>query len=367
VQCGSAGRSQQNWTSRSDDGRRSWRVSWTGDGCSVELRAEGRIIFNDDVTDIDSISPGGYLEIAEREGSNLRRFEARPGRSGELERNYWVNGERRPFDADARAWLATFLTELDRRTAFSADTRFPRLYGQGGPRAVLEEIGRMSGDYAKGVYFRKLLDTTRLDDATLRRAIGQAGRDISSDYELARILTVVADRYDLADHDARAAYIDAAKTLESDYERTRVIMALLGKGGTPDRDVTRSVLEAMATVKSDYELSRVLVALAGRKVIDESLQPAYLAAAGSLKSDYERSRSLMALIDAAKLTRQSVLAALRLAGAMSSDYEMARVLVRIAADYPMDGDARDAYLKAADRIRSDYEQRRVLSALVKRL
>src|SRR5262249_38949144 len=49
-----------NMSINSHDGYQTWTASWSGDDCSVDLRAEGEIQFNADATEIQSISSGGY-------------------------------------------------------------------------------------------------------------------------------------------------------------------------------------------------------------------------------------------------------------------------------------------------------------------
>src|SRR5919198_2122885 len=51
----------QNILSGSRDGERTWVVSWTGGGCSLDVRARGDVKFTREVTDVESISPGGYF------------------------------------------------------------------------------------------------------------------------------------------------------------------------------------------------------------------------------------------------------------------------------------------------------------------
>ncbi|HEV8150907.1 MAG TPA: M56 family metallopeptidase, partial [Gemmatimonadales bacterium] len=220
---GNSSHSSQNW---SDNGKKTWRVSWTGDNCSVDLRADGDVKFNADFSDVTSITPGGYLEISVRMGGNLRRLEIR-SEGGALRRTYSINGTVSPYDDAARAWLAGFLIELDRHTAFAVDARVPALLQQGGASAVLDEIDKMSSDYVRGVYYRKLLISAKLSPSEVRRVAKSAGTSMSSDYELGRVLSALAEQYSLEDAEVRTAFIDAAGTLESDYERAQLLLVVI--------------------------------------------------------------------------------------------------------------------------------------------
>jgi beta-lactamase regulating signal transducer with metallopeptidase domain len=353
--------SSSNW---SDGGNKSWRVSWSANGCSVDLVASGDVKFNADFTDVSEISSGGYLEITVREGESVRRLEVRP-QGGTLRRDYTVNGSAAPFDDAARAWLAGFLIDLDRHTAFAADARFPALLKQG-VSAVLDEIDKMASDYARGVYYRKLLTGARLSPAEVRRVAQTAGTTIDSDYELGRVLGPLAEQYSLEDAAVRAAFIQAAGTLQSDYERARLLLVVITKGAvTPEAGPT--VVKLAGAMSSDYEKSRVLQALGRSRHIDpKTAAPDYLDVVVGMQSDYERGRVLKLIVDSGQLSKASLIRVLDVVGHMTSDYEAANVLVEVAAHNQLEADLKDAYLKAADRLKSDYETQRARAALVRR-
>src|SRR5262249_7160870 len=217
-----------NMSINSHDGYQTWTASWSGDDCSVELRAEGEIQFNADATEIQSISSGGSFEVNVREGSSLRQIRVTPSSNG-LQYAFKVNGKEQPYDSEAKAWFASFLLSLERATGFAADSRVPRLLAKGGPSAVLDEINNLTGDYVRGIYFRKLLDQPNLPSAIVMRIINQASTQISSDYEMARVLMEVSKQYELADEASRTAFLTAAGKLKSDYEHSRVLIALLNR------------------------------------------------------------------------------------------------------------------------------------------
>jgi beta-lactamase regulating signal transducer with metallopeptidase domain len=351
-------------SNRSDSGNKSWRVSWSANGCSVDLVASGDVRFNADFTDVSEISPGGYLEITVREGDSVRRLEFRP-QGGTLSRTYTVNGSAAPFDDAARAWLAGFLIDLDRHTAFAVEARFPALLKQG-VSAVLDEIDKMASDYVRGVYYLKLFASARLTPAEVRRVAQTAGARIDSDYELGRVLGALAEQYSLEDAAVRTAFIEAAGTLQSDYERSRLLQVVITRGAvTPEAGPT--VVKLAGAMSSDYEKSRVLMALGQSRHIDpKSAAPDYLDVVVGMKSDYERGRVLKLIVDSGQLSKESLIRVLDVVGHMTSDYEAANVLVEVASHNQLEPAVKDAYLQAADRLKSDYESQRARSALVRR-
>ncbi|MDQ6887140.1 MAG: M56 family metallopeptidase [Gemmatimonadota bacterium] len=361
---GKGSHNHSNWSSSRDGHLKQWTVHWSGDGCSFDLQAEGEIGFNDDFSDITSVSSGGYVDISLRKGGDLTRLVIRPGADGSLQRVYTVNGTNREWNAEGRAWLAELLIGLDRATAFAVDKRFPKLLARGGSKAVLDEAELMQSDYARAIYLMRLVDSTKLDAATLRRVIQIDGSQLSSDYEKARVLMAIAHVSPLDDESSRVAFLGAANGLKSDYEHARVLMVLAGKTGL-SREVAKGLLASASTMSSDYEKSRVLLAMSEAHQVDPSDGPAYLQAVNSIESDYERSRSLLALLSSAKPDRSTLPLMFSAARKFRSDYELARVLIAIATSYPLTEAERNELIKVADGMKSDYEKGRVMTALVK--
>ena len=327
--CQRSGRSSESSHEQHNNDLVTWRVRWADDDCSIELRATGDLKFNAEFTDIISVSNGGSVDLTEIDGNNVRRLRLRPEGRG-LSRTYSVNGRDQPWDDSARHWLADLLIEFDRRSAVGVDYRFPLLFGQGGARAILDETEKMTGDYARSVYLRRLVDTQKLTDAEYQRVVDVAARNMSSDYEMSRVLRSVADHASLDNEAMRTSYIAAVKRMSSDYERSRVLQTIFAKSS-----------------------------------ISHEVAAAAVRAAGTFSSDYERSRVLLAAIESKALAVDDVIPVLETVARTSSDYEKARVMLAVASRWTLSGDARKMYLRTADTIRSDYENRRVLSALVK--
>jgi hypothetical protein len=307
-----------------------WRASWSGDRCSVDLRATGKITFNSDFTDIAGISNDGRLDIIDVDDNTTRRMSLARDGSGSLVRTYSVNGHSQAWDDQGRRWLADLLIQLDRISAAGVEYRYPALIRSGGPRAVMDEVEKMQGDYARSVYLRRLVDSEKLNDGEYQRVVAIASRDISSDYEMSRILRAVGDHASLDNAAMRTSYLAAVGRMSSDYERSRVLQTLFSKSA-----ITPEV--ASAAVR----------------------------AAGTFSSDYERSRVLLAAIESKALSGDDVIPVIETVTKSTSDYEKSRVLLAVAGKWTLSGAGRKAYLRAADTIKSDYENRRVLAALVK--
>jgi hypothetical protein len=355
---------QSSVNSHSDNnGYRTWTATWSGNGCSIEARSSGEVRFSADATSIESISSGGYFEIDERTGGNLRRVRVEPGNGGQLNFDYSVNGSKHEFDAEARQWLSKLLLQLERATGFSASTRVPALLKQGGPEAVLNEITQLQSDYVRQVYFTKLFENATLPAPLLVKALNQAGEEIGTDYSLAQVLLTIAQRYDLNDEAQRVAFLNGANKLGTDYEHARVLIELLKRPNLSPQ-IVRGTLESAKHIRTDYEKSRILTTLAGLSTFDQSEISSYLDLASSIGTDYEHSRSLMALMEHQKLTPEAVSQILRSASTIGTDYEKSRILLSVSESHNFDEKQIATYLSLVDSVGTDYERSRDLIALI---
>lgn len=338
--------------------------SWNHRDSRGSFKSKGTIRYSDDLDDIESISPGGYVEIEDRRDQKWHKAMLR-GPSGGIERKYWVAGSEHPWDNDARAWLANFLIDLDHSSGTFVEQRFPRLMNEGGPARVLREVSDMTSDYGRSIYFRKLLETNP-DELTMRRAVTQAGREIDSDYELGRTLIEAAKHSALEDAATRAAFLEATNSLESDYEHGRVLMVLVERRDLSPGLVDGAIASA-SKMDSDYEQARLMITMAEQGHVKPQLQRGYIRASHSLESDYEKGRVLRALLDRVRLADENIGEMLLASATISSDYEHANVLIQLAESVPMGDAERAAFVESTQGLRSDYERERALAALGKTL
>src|SRR5947208_1146348 len=91
-------------------------ISITTGNCAISFDGDGKFTFNDDFTDIATLAAGGRIVIKVDYGAHDRRLTIERGPGGALEREYKVDGSVKPFDDEARTWLAETLTLLFRRS-----------------------------------------------------------------------------------------------------------------------------------------------------------------------------------------------------------------------------------------------------------
>ncbi len=348
---------------QSRDGKRSMHVKWTTGTCRVTFDVDGELTFNSDASDVVALSRGGSLDLYIKDGSRSRRLTLEENR-GALDRKYWVNDERQPWDAAAAAWFSRALVALDHRTAFAVDQRLPALLKAGGVDRVLAEVEEMNSDYAARVYYTKLFKVQTLSAPQVQRVLAHAATQVESDYERAELLLEVAKLGNFS-AESHVAFAGAAGGIKSDYEKRRALTALLAKRGL-SMPAVKALLGAAQGMGSDYELAELLVAVSGQYAISDDTRPLYLAALGTLESDYEHRRVLDAIVAAGGLTPAATRDLLQDASRIKSDYELAEFLVKVAASGTIDAGNTDAFFSAASAVQGDYESHRVLTSVLQR-
>ena len=350
-------------TSSQDRRNQSYTVKYSRDNCSLELRAEGEFKLRADLSDVESISGDGWVRIEERIGRSTKRVEIRRADNGSLEHLYWINGDRSPFDASARAWLGRTLLSVERRTAFAADTRVPQLYRSGGLRAVLSEISLMSAAYPKSKYYGTLLDTgIDLDAGTLNGIVRQVTVDLaSSDYYLSEVLGKFGSQRS-ANETTWRAFAEAAGRMKSDYYRAQMLKRILGKGQLSSSTVGL-MLSSASGMKSDYYLTDLLKEVASKYALNADTRQYYADALRSVESDYYRMELLKTLGSSDEWDAKTSRYVLESAAEIKSDYYKSESLKSLARANHVD--SWPTYFAAASTIGSDYYRKETLKTALK--
>ena len=370
-----------------NDGHRTVTVKLDGGRCAIDFRLEGKAEFNDDFTDIVSLSRDGSLRLDVKDDGERRRLEIVPG-SDDLVRTWSVNGRERAYDATAREWFAAFLVELDRRTAIGVDQRLPVLLRKGGVAAVLGETGQMRSDYARGVYYSKLAAVTRLSSGDLVRVLGQAASMKTDDYYASELLKNLGAR---AGDDAgvRAAMLRLIQGMSGDYYRAESVKELVGKGRL-DASEMDFVIGVMPTMKSDYYKTEVLKKIVASGIVDPAQRKRLIAlvpdiheaayafefvkaltasgdakpgearalvdAAATIGSDYYQYESFAAILRGPKLVEGDLLAIVKAVAPSKSEHYKSETLRLVLAHRAVTDAVRHAALDAADGMSAYYRE-----------
>jgi len=351
-------------TNDHDKKHQSYTVKYSRDNCSLELRAEGEFTLRADLSDIESVGSDGWVRIEERIGRSSRRVEITRADNGALDHKYWVDGDRAAWDGSARAWLASTLLSVERRTAFAADTRVPQLYRAGGLNGVLREISAMSSAYPKSKYYSTLLDMgVSLDAGTLNSIVRQVTTDLaSSDYYMSEVLGKFSEQ-GAADENTWRTFADAAGRMKSDYYRAQMLKRVLAKGRLNSSSVG-ILLRNASTMKSDYYLSDLLKDVAGKYALNADTRQYYVDALRSIESDYYRSELLKTMGTGGDWDAKTTAFVLEAVAGIKSDYYKSESLKSLARankinDWP-------GYFSATSTIDSDYYKKETLQAALNR-
>lgn len=358
---GCTGRGQHTSSSTTEENE-TLMIFTSLDGCSIRFSATGKFSFNDDFSDIATVASGVRVTIEVDYGDHDRRLTIQRGDGNALQRAYRIDGNAKPFDAEAQTWLTQTLTYLLRHTGFQAEARAQWILKTRGIQGLVAELGELSGDYTRRVYYQAAIESGKLDAAGYERLVTMAGQTIASDYELAEILVAAAKAQPLT-ADMQQGFITAAKSIESDYERHRVLTAALSRPGLTAA-AEAAMLDAASGMGSDYELATLLIEVNGARPIDEGVRAAYIKAANSIGSDYEHGRVLAAVVQRSGTTPAMLGDVLRSAQTISSDYELAQVLTEVSGAAAISDSMRPAFFAAANKIGSDYEHARVLKSVL---
>jgi beta-lactamase regulating signal transducer with metallopeptidase domain len=349
-------------TNDDDSPYRRTTVRFSSGDCSLELRADGNFTLRSDLSDVATLDRGGLVTVEERDGSTTRRMEIRQGDGG-LEHLYFVNGRSAPYTPEARAWLASTLLAVERRTAFAAKTRVPQLFQAGGARRVLEEVSLMGSDYAKSAYLSVLLrQDYNLDAATLTRIVQQATREMSSDYYLAEVFNRVGSQ-PRADAGTWRAFAEAANGMKSDYYKAQLIGNVLSRDRL-DAATVATLLRASSSIKSDYYQAETLKKMSKRYAVTAQTRPYYVAALASISSDYYKQEVLSFLNSDEPLDAATTTAVLSSISDMKSDYYKSEALKTIAKRGRIDATSRNEYFAAIQSIGSDYYKHQALNSVL---
>jgi beta-lactamase regulating signal transducer with metallopeptidase domain len=365
-----------------DDGHRTWTMKVTGRACQVDLRVDGKIEFNDDFTDVKSLSAGGSFHLnVLRDGT--RRELTITSQGGNLTRTWRVDGQQRPYDADAQKWFAAFLIDLDRQTAIGVDSRLPVLLKRGGVEAVLKETALMPSDYARGIYYKKLSETTKLGAADVATILDQAGSLHTSDYYASQLLQQVASQH-AGDATVHTAALKLLALMKSDYYIVQGVESIVSKTRATPEDIDvllriaphigsdyyearlvqavapldgrhRALLTGVtANMHEDYYIEQIIDVLSGNGGLDAASRRKLLDATARMHSDYYKAQAVSALLRDRDLGEADLLELVAAMRGVASDSYKANGLVAIANHPSATSRVGDAVISAAERMPEFY-------------
>jgi beta-lactamase regulating signal transducer with metallopeptidase domain len=329
---------------------------------SLSVKIDGSIEFTDDDRDVKSLSPGGHFRMEEGTLLSGRTYDVKADSAGKLTKTYSVGWSAKPLDAEGQAWLERLLPQMIRDSGFGAGPRVARILHQGGPQAVIAEIGLIHSDGSKRIYLEQLFSQVTLNTEQLREA-AKLIRGISSDGDKAQVLLNVDEKYFTGE--VRPNLFEAVESISSDGDKRRVLSDIVKKDAG-SVDTLLSAARAAKHISSDGDKAAVLIEMANSYRESGGLGMAYFEAVKSISSDGDHARVLSTVLAAHGDDRDTLARVLGSAGKISSDGDKARVLKEAVGRYSDDEVIRKAFLDAANSISSDGDHQQVLVALVHR-
>ena len=262
-----------------------FRAGWRSTTNGGSFTSKGKVVFADDLREVQSISDGGSVTVQTRGLLSSRRVEMRAS-NGSVDRKYYINDSERPWTEESRAWFAEELPFLVRRSGVSANGRVRQIAEAKGVDGVLGEIRLLYTDSVRGRYFRALFETTLLNRAEATAAFTLAADLINSSLELGRVLDAAL----AAGLEGNEGFFPAVSAISSSAEKGRLLADVLKKATlTPVKQV--SFLASAATIESNAGCAAVLDAFATRyQVAEGPVRNAFLAALETVDSNFERDR-----------------------------------------------------------------------------
>ena len=332
------------------------RNGWT----SLKVKIDGAIEFTDDDHDVKSLSPNGHFTLEEGSWLSGRRYDVRADASGNLTKTYSLGRSSKPLDDEGRAWLERLLAQVIRDTGIGAGPRVARILRQGGPPAVIAEIGLIHSDGSRRIYLVQLFSQATLNTEQLKDS-AKLIRGISSDGDKAQVLITVDEKY--FNGDLRPYLFDAAESINSDGDKRRVLSDIISKDAGNIESLVRATRVARH-ISSDGDKAEVLVEIAAPYRASDELHMVYFEAVNSISSDGDHAHVLLKLLQAHGDDRDTLARVLRSAEKISSDGDKARVLREAVSSYRDDQTMRKAFFDAANSISSDGDHRQVLVTLL---
>ena len=362
---------------------------------STELEYRGKILFNDEETDVTFISPGGFIKFSKKTFGNRRTIELEGESNGGITRTYREGGTKIPFEPNGRKWMASVLPEIIRSTGIGADERVKKFYAKGGLNAVLNEIDEVSGDYVQNIYYSATLDLPGLSTADIRKVLEHAEDELSSSYEQSKMLINNSAKFQsseanlaiaigfIADISSsyeqakcykhfltsenlseanKALIIQGVSEISSSYEQSQVLVELV-KGYLSQHNV-ELVISQIPNVSSSYEQSKVLSNLVkNQEDLNNVDFEVLLEAIYSISSSYEQGKVLNQLISERELTTSQIISVAKASTYISSDYEQAKVIQNLVNKQELSRESIEAILEASRAINSSFESSKILKMI----
>ena len=342
--------------------RGSGNMTWSDNGEQIRISWNGAFRLADDEKDIAWMEDGATLTIDDGVGFKSRQARLR-GVNGRVERTFSINGARREYEPEGRAFVAAALDRMIKQSAAFAKERVAKFLKRGGPDAVFAEIDKLApSSYTRRIYYTELTRQAELSASLLTRILQRAPAEISSDYDKATLFIAIA-QLPAAAEAHRVEIGRAVKSISSDYDQRRTLSAVMNVQPLP-ASVAAAVIDAAGTVSSNYDRSLVLTQVAEKGGLSAATSPAFMGLVRGMSSSYDQRRVLTAVSSQGALPDGVAADAITATGSMSSSYDRAETLIHLIERGGLNDASADAFFQSASQISSSHDLSRIMRKVV---
>lgn len=333
---------------------------------NYKLTFSGSITFNDEETDITSISPGGYLKFSKTSFGNTRGVIIESNKNGNLLREYYVGKKIQAWEPNGKEWFTNVLPEIIRNTGLGAKERTIKIYKQQGLNGVINEINNINSNSVKAAYYKALFLDVKIPQQEIKTALEKLKNDVNSNYEKSQLLRELSGLF-LKDDEVALLYFNTVATITSNYEKSGILQLVCAKHTLNDYQMG-ALLYATQTLTSNYDKSNTLIEV-GKKINfgNALLAKKFFSTTATISSNYDKGNVLNAINRKDNFNTEIWLEYFQTVKTLSSNYEKSNVLVLSAKNLPLnDQVVMNAYIEALETISSSYERSNVLTNLLQK-
>lgn len=328
--------------------------TWTinNDKESSKITIKGDVSLSADDKRIESISNNGSIKFR-KDGEKLDVYNDNRGNIV-----YEINGRvKETLNSADEAVLQSCIQNMI-RNGVDAKARTQRFFAKGGTAAVLQEVERLEGDFARSTYLNNLL-TLKISAQDADKIIKNLDQTIKSDYYKTEVLTA-AMKQATKDASLYNSYLNVVRSMKSDYYQYETIKKLVNQELKDDQK--DKVIEIAQSMKSDYYQAELYKHLSDKQNISAEGFKQTLNLTRGMKSDFYKAEIFKSLLkNNAKNIDWKVLIAET--NQIKSDFYQTEVLKQIISKAPQAEKLKDQLYETSKNIKSNHYQGEVLRAI----
>lgn len=332
-----------------------WRIE------NIKISTNGDIGFNDDYTDVVSMSGNAYIKIS-MVSFGMRRKLYISSDEGRIVRRYFEGNKEIDFNPKGREWMKKMFPDIVRNSGIDLENRVNKVYQKNGINGFLKELEETPNEYYRSQMVKYLLKNNKLKKSELQNLLREFPYRINSDYELSQIYKKYNPVF-ISDPDISREFFNSLDEISSSYELSEVLKSVYKLNRLNDENFTLFI-EALDDISSSYEKANVMkLALSDDKLSQEHLNE-ILEEVEDLSSDYEKSQIIKSIIKDNGLSANNIEKIIELTESVTSDYELGQIINSIISQEILDESNVVNFNALMDNISSDYTYKGVLDQLI---